>query len=99
MSIYEDCILTMSQVKAFRQSKFVKVNGEYRFGRPGFKSIALLKEGEQATSAGTIIIEQDSFRIIDSYSFSLKIVAGVESAEELEVVLGKTFIPNRLHEF
>jgi hypothetical protein len=76
--------------------KFVKVNGEYRFGDSelsiGHVDMVDVQEGEKAVAAGTILLFDAYWRLEDSYSTTLRIGCGDEEVEELKALIAR---PNK----
>jgi hypothetical protein len=74
--------------------KFAKVNGEYRFIQLHWHENhgMLVDEGETATTAGTITLNNDFWRLTDMGSSTLKVGFTAETEDELkELLVGREF--------
>jgi len=73
--------------------KFVKVNGEYRWIEVdmwgGGQHKEAVNDGETAEAAGTINIFDNYWRMVDSYSMTLKIGITMTTKDEITSLLNK----------
>jgi len=73
--------------------KFVKVNGEYRWIEVGMWNAGqhkdAVKEEERPEAAGTINIFNDYWRMIETYSMTLKIGTTMTTKDEITSLLNK----------